>query len=136
MSNIINYTKKIKVEHTKKEKTFGCDCPLPHFELNHQTRQVKCLDCGKIITPFDALAKLQICQVKKIDTEEAFLNRLIKTYQDKEKIKEDARNEYSPELRMIHSMQQLNQSPVCPNCKETINLKKVNTFKHLKEEQK
>jgi len=104
----------------KRDMKKSCNCYRPHYEVDTLNRLITCIECGAIIEPFEAMARLaHHCD---------WMNERIEALLDERKKIEN----YKPWLIVIRNLERNYRGgkmvPVCPNCHEPFDLADINVW--------
>ncbi len=95
-----------------------CNCEKNHFEIDVQNRLVRCMDCGAIIDPFEALMRIGK-NFRRIN------EQVHNCYKKIEEL-----NSYKPYLREAKRyekmMREKDMLPICPHCGELFEWQELN----------
>lgn len=107
----------------KKDSQKLCKCEKPHYTVDLVNRLIQCDDCGAYVDPFECLSNIIDRRIEYETYQERAVQKL-KWYNEELQKKHQAwRWSEFPKTANAHIKNGL--MPVCPHCKEVINVSDI-----------
>ena len=118
MDDLPNKISRIDVLRVEYGRRKLCQCMDPHYEIDYQNHLVRCLDCGAIVVPFDALYHLASDTSRYAEENDRMLKERRKLLNWKPRLV--LARDFVEQYASGHGRNSM--VPRCPNCGEPFDL--------------